>query len=174
MHLLLQEFLIKAYKDASYVIQVDDKESGIIIAKGAYTGTPENLRRSSVDFEFSSWHIIKCEIKENRIRITVTLTKIDRYTPASGSDGNYRASSTQEYSVTELYPVISDKDRWATRVVRVGGIVRTSQKRLNAKYTELIISNEGYYFHYVVSKALNTIEAIKLRINSDVGRNDDW
>ena len=37
-----------------------------------------------------------------------------------------------------------------------------------------MISNEGYFFHYAVNKALNTIEAIKLRIkNSDV-RDDDW
>lgn len=178
LRFLLKEHFIYTF-DANYVVQLDDRENDIMIAKGAYTGSSENLTELKArGIKHTFWHIIKCEIKENRMRITVTLTKIDQYSSGGGSvhdgfGGTISGPNTDEYHITDIYPI---------KTVPTYTVITTKGNSVSAKTVNAtkatknkLMTIQGYSFHYAVSKALNSIEAIKLHIqNSDNKTNGDW
>lgn len=63
---ILQTYFAYTYDDANEVIQVEDKANGLLIGKGLYDGTYSDV---------FTWHVIRIDIKENKVRIIITLTK---------------------------------------------------------------------------------------------------
>ena len=59
--------------DARKVIQLKDKEKGLLLAKGYYV-VRGNLNNNTATI---AYHVIKAEIKDNKTRITITLTQYE-------------------------------------------------------------------------------------------------
>lgn len=64
LYILLKSWIAEKYVSANKVIQVDDKEAGLIIVKGI--------------FQYDDWitysqhHMLKFQIKDNKFRVTLT------------------------------------------------------------------------------------------------------
>ncbi len=88
------------YKDGESVIQVQDKENGLIIGKGIYKNS-----HVGVDLllkEISTWHIIRVDIKDNKIRVIVTLTQYDLKMSGGSTLPTYYS-----YTIGSTFPINS-------------------------------------------------------------------
>lgn len=70
----IKSFLAYRYNDANSVVQEEDKEAGLVIAKGLFrlTSGIENFL-----YNIHTWHIIRVDVKEVRARLIVTLTEYE-------------------------------------------------------------------------------------------------
>lgn len=74
LYSLSKQFLIQAFKDSKEVIQLDDKEGGIIIAKGNFSYQQSNAKfpcgrlsgKGIVEFT------LKIQIKDGKIKVTLS------------------------------------------------------------------------------------------------------
>ncbi len=150
----VREFLVVNYNDANSVIQIDNKDDGIIVGKGIFGDIycTEVFLGSAVKNSF--WHIIKCEIKDEKLRVTITMNKYDMDTPASESGGYYTAAKHIEYPITDLYPINTGSRTWAEKKFK---------------------TREGYIFYRAILRALNTIDNLQQSVlNNKTDSNSDW
>ena len=66
LYVLLKSFVATTYTSENEGIQFDDKEAGMIIAKGNFK------YKDAISIEYTQSYILKFEIKENKFRLTVT------------------------------------------------------------------------------------------------------
>lgn len=68
----VENYFAYTYKDANSVIQTRNNEQGVIIGKGIFSDvhTGQSLATTKV----STKHIIKIECKDNKVRVTLSLT----------------------------------------------------------------------------------------------------
>lgn len=57
------------YHKGDAVIQIDDKDQGLIIGKGIYPNVYSGLSEI-----FSTYHIVRVDVKEERVRVLITMT----------------------------------------------------------------------------------------------------
>ena len=156
IYMFIKEYMANIYGSLKEVLQVDDRENGAIIIKGLYANIycDEFLFGSAVRQDV--WHVLKCEIKENRVRITISMNKIDVYAPAGGSGAYYHPPKNYIEYLTSYYP-IDDGDRaWAVKKTK---------------------AREGYIFYKAINKAVDTINAINVFVkkSSSIEKvSDDW
>jgi len=105
LYVLTKEHFVNAYRDANSVIQMDDKENGIIIGKGCYRDIAcvDIFAGSAIKYTF--WHIFKCEIKDNRVRATIIFINYDERYPVEYSYKN------GTYNLSNLYPFNTSKSK---------------------------------------------------------------
>lgn len=72
LYVLLNYWFISTFNDANSVIKLNDKELGTIIAQGYVEGIAQHVGGSN-SYDVSIQPIIKCDIKEEKIRITYTV-----------------------------------------------------------------------------------------------------
>lgn len=72
LYILLNYWFSTTFNDANSVIQLNDKESGTIIAKGFIEGIARHTGGMN-SYNVNIKPIIKCDIKDNKIRITYTV-----------------------------------------------------------------------------------------------------
>ena len=97
-------FLNRYYKDSTDVIQVNDKENGLIVANGYHS-----FYITEINFGNAVKHnicpIIKAECKDERVRVTITIDYIDEF--RKGSKGYYGApdkpATTERVYIPDLY-----------------------------------------------------------------------
>jgi len=145
---IVQEFITRTYRDANSVIQVEDKESGRIIAKGLYTFYV-NERFAGSAVKNYTYHIFKAEIKEGRVRITITANNVEQHCPPS----QYSSARTIDVPIATCYPADPTND-------------------YNKYYS-------GYLFYYSAKSIidlLNDAEAFleKAKLEDVVTSEDDW
>lgn len=133
----LHEYLTISYNDANNFIQLDDKEKGLIISKGAYGDIRCNEVMSRGASEYTARYIIKFDIQDNKTRITIELTDINVYYPG------FFSTKTYTDRIYDYYP-IND------------GGSENSEKTAKTR--------EGYVFYKIITKALNTMEIAKKRL----------
>nr|DAU90390.1 MAG TPA: hypothetical protein [Caudoviricetes sp.]DAY97372.1 MAG TPA: hypothetical protein [Caudoviricetes sp.] len=93
------EVLVSLYKDAKEVIQIKDKESGLIVGKGFSDSDIRTINWTTI-CRNRCWHIIKIEIKDNKFRVTVTVSGVEREQDA---DLRHPFDGT-EYTLRSFYP----------------------------------------------------------------------
>lgn len=93
------EVLVSLYKDAKEVIQIKDKEAGLIVGKGFSDSDVRTINWATI-CRNRCWHIIKIEIKDNKFRITVTVSGVEREQDA---DLRHPFDGT-EYTLRSFYP----------------------------------------------------------------------
>ncbi len=108
LYLKLLEFLNQTYNDASEVIQVKEKEDGLIICKGCHKFNVSEIMWGSA-IEQTIWHVYKAEIKDNKVRVTITLDDVEWYRPASVGY-MYIPSDKGRYSLFECPPYKTYKE----------------------------------------------------------------
>lgn len=94
------------YNSGDQVIQMKDKEQGVIIGKGIYPKVHVGI--SIVNTIVDTYHIIRIDVKDGRVRAIVSLTEY-RNTISSGNE----APSINNFNVAGRYP-ISEKDAQKT------------------------------------------------------------
>ena len=102
-------FVISSYNSPNTVIQEDDPVNGHLIVKGLFgsstCGCSDFVFTGSA-MEYTASHIIKFDVKEGRVRITVTVTTVKQ---KSGGT-QYSPLQYTDYRVTQLYPLSRDLD----------------------------------------------------------------
>lgn len=91
-----QNYIATQYNDANSVIQYEDKDQGTIIGKGLYPRV--HLMLGS---DFDAYHIIRVDVKEERARVTITLTE---YKENLGSSAATLGVDHYLHPVNEVYP----------------------------------------------------------------------
>jgi hypothetical protein len=158
LYYVLHNYLTMAYGDANKVIQMDDKEKGLIVGKGTYADIVCKEVISGSSGQYTVWHIIKFDIKEGRVRITIQLTDIDIYYPGynAGAAG-YVAPKNYKERIYDYYPINTGKREYSEK----------TQK-----------TREGYIFYRAINRTWNTMEAIKKVLLSNDSfindTNDNW
>ena len=72
LYVLLNYWFSATFNDANSVIQLNDKELGSIIAQGYVDGIAQHIGGMST-YNVSIKPVIKCDIKDNKIRVTYTV-----------------------------------------------------------------------------------------------------
>ena len=151
IYIKLLEFMTKSYNDAAEVIQVKDKEAGILVAKGCDRFYINEILQGSGRQE-TAWHIFKAEIKEGRVRLTISIESNMESYYAGGYVGNtYLSPNKHEYSILTCYPIVNkEKD--------------TDNYR------------SGYIFYYATQGIVNLITSAEsaLKDQSATSIDDNW
>lgn len=150
LYVKLLEFLTRTYNDANAVIQVKEKDQGLIVCKGCHKFHVNDFLYGSA-IEETAWHVYKAEIKENKIRVTITLNEMDWYRPASYAAGVSISSAKGTYSILECPPY----KNWDDKDVHV---------------------RKGYVFYYAVGNIVNLMDATKnaLKNAPSYDIDDNW
>ena len=158
LYFIAKEYTTFAYGDANSVTQVDDKDRGLIICKGLYSDIYCKEIFLGSASEYTATHILKFEIKDRRIRVTLSITNVNTYVPSSYSGGVYSSSKSVDEKMTDYYPINNGPREWAEKKFK---------------------TREGYVFYRIITRMLNTIESIKVKFSNpqdfNYGNgNDDW
>lgn len=110
----VQSFFAYNYNSAKHVIQVSDKEQGVIIGKGFYADFNEWVDSGfGIRYKLSTEHIAKVECKDGRIRAILTIGK------GQLEEGNwvdfYKNHYTSSYYFTSNYPFVPMKKKKMTK-----------------------------------------------------------
>lgn len=98
-----KSYFSRAYVNSNAVIQTDDRESGIIIGKGLYTGLASyNLGT----WKFKSYHILRVDMKDGKARIICSASTIMPYV---------KSTDDHEYNIVDYYPITNKRYTWATK-----------------------------------------------------------
>ena len=146
IYVKLLEFLTRTYNDANEVIQVKEKEEGVIVCKGCYKfKVTDFLLGSSI--EETAWHIYKAEIKDGKARVTITLDQMDFYSPPAGN----LSAESGSYSILDCPPVKSYQN-------------------------QSFHVRKGHVFYYAVSNLINLMEATEKALSQDSSYkvDDNW
>lgn len=99
-------FFVYNYNSANSVIQLSDKDRGLIIGKGLWTDIQINSGFANTQ-SISAHHILRIDTKDGRARISVTVQSVDYST--KDSRGNIKIGT---YNPADVYPYITvDKVR---------------------------------------------------------------
>lgn len=102
IYIKIKDFFVRRYQDANSVIQTDDKEAGIIIGKGFFSNFWECGYMAFSRLAWSSYHILRVDIKNDKIRIICSANVIKYKFLNSSSPSDY------EYFIVDAFP-ITDK-----------------------------------------------------------------
>lgn len=72
LYVILNYWFTGTFNDANSVIQLNDKELGTIIAQGCVSSIAQHVGGTS-SYDVSIKPIIKCDIKEGKVRVTYTV-----------------------------------------------------------------------------------------------------
>lgn len=72
------------YGSGKSVIQTQDKETGLIVAKGLYDNV--HIGISLITTYIDTWHIIRVDVKDGKARIIITLTNYEKKVVSSGNN----------------------------------------------------------------------------------------
>lgn len=104
----VKNFVVLAYNSPNTVIQEDDPVNGHLVVKGLSASSTcgcSDIVFIGSGMEYRTTHILKFDIKEGRVRITVTAVTVQQKAGADLSTLRYT-----DYSVTRLYPISKDID----------------------------------------------------------------
>ena len=157
LYLSAKEYLTSNYGSFKEVLQVDDKENGLIIIKGLFADIYCNDEKifGYYGIEHKIWHILKIDIKDNRVRLTISMNKVE-YRTAAVPQYNIQAQDYVEY-LTEYCPI--------------------KKRDVSTKPEKRKCDCEGYVFYKAINRALNTIDSMELFIKKSslkIRQNDDW
>lgn len=97
------------YRQGDAVIQIDDKGQGLIIGKGLYPNVYSGLL--SV---FSTYHIVRVDVKEERVRVLVTMTayRVEDVGVVSELLFGTIVLNTCDWPVSSRFPIVkADEDK---------------------------------------------------------------
>lgn len=157
LYVKLNYWYTATFNDANSVINLNDKESGVIIGSGYVANIAEHMGGMNA-YKISIRPIIKTDIKDNKIRITYTVQDYEVLKNAGGGILSAFGSSTtppalikEKWTLEKSYPFV-EKDTY--------GAKRTSSKALVMTFA---------YSNVIMDKI---VEAAK---NGLVGNeNDNW
>lgn len=146
----IKQSLITIYRNANSVIQIDDKEGGLIVCKGIFDDLL-NAKGVQDGVFFTGHHLLKIEIKDGRARITIILNNIERDVAAS----QYAIRQHEEKHISQYYTFNNE---------RTGLFANTFK------------SQEGRMFYNLTKRSIGLLENIEKSImtSTPTKTNDNW
>ncbi|MCD8287871.1 MAG: DUF4468 domain-containing protein [Porphyromonadaceae bacterium] len=134
LYVLLNLWFTATFNDANSVIKLNDKELGCIIAQGYVKNITQNIG-GTYSYDVSIKPIIKCDIKDNKVRVTYTIQNYLIVRTGGLMTGGFGSNSPHEkinWSLNTCYPFVK-KDSHK----------KTSSKALimSATYSNIILEN---------------------------------
>jgi hypothetical protein len=106
IYIKVRSYFATAYKDAKSVIQMDDKEAGIIIGKGVFS----NVYYYSANFKtvpvtYSAYHTLRVDIKDGRARVicSVSSWSVEWNAPRNYMNNEYPILSYAPFTKNKIY-----------------------------------------------------------------------
>lgn len=88
------------YVSGKSVIQVQDKENGLIVGKGVYDDV--HIGISIITTYVDAWHILRVDVKEGRARVIITLTEYEKEIVSGSTPPSYSTMKVaNEYPINE-------------------------------------------------------------------------
>ncbi|MHA8056790.1 DUF4468 domain-containing protein [Aquirufa nivalisilvae] len=88
------------YVSGKSVIQIQDKDKGLIVAKGIYANV--HVGMSLITTYVDAWHILRVDVKDGRARLIVTLSEYEKKIIGGSSPPTYVTTKVaQEYPINE-------------------------------------------------------------------------
>lgn len=143
-------FFVYNYRDAKSVIQQQDKEAGLIIGKGYYSdfhcsiGTYKMMGADVTTYDYySCFHLLRIDIKDNRVRLILSVSNYEVRRSAKAS--NFVSSSSSNSNGITYKKIIDsapiDTASIETRTSRALAINKSTGK-LEKKLTGIMVKNE--------------------------------
>lgn len=107
IYLRVLSFFTYNYGNGESVIQIQDKEKGLIIGKGVYDNVHVGISLVSTEIDLS--HIIRVDVKEGKARIFITLTEYNSKTSGYNTPPSYST-----IKVSDSYPI--NPDGWQSTI----------------------------------------------------------
>lgn len=113
LYILLNYWFTATFNDANSVIKLNDKESGIIIANGYVDNIAQHMGGAN-SYKVNIAPVIKCDIKDNKVRVTYTVPYYDVVRMVGGGwvsalSGIAATPSHEKWTLDTCYP-FSKKD----------------------------------------------------------------
>lgn len=164
-----KNFVIVTYNSPNQVIQNDDPINGHLVVKGLFETT--TCKCGDVVFwgnamEYTPSHILKFDVKDERIRITIVTTTIkQRY-----GDGRYVPVGYIDYSVTQLYPISKNID------VFTNNHAYNIYPKDGSKKQQQGFLHEGYVLHAILEKMQSLLTFAEAQCSSvtKIQSEDNW
>jgi hypothetical protein len=111
----IKSFFVRTYKDGKSVIQVDDKEAGVLIGKGQYFKIVAfSLGGGIVNAD----HILRVDIKDGRIRVVCSISTMTNLFFIPGHE-----NIEYEYHVVDYAP-FTNKRSSSTKSVQLSALIK--------------------------------------------------
>lgn len=155
LYVALNYWFTATFNDANSVIQLNDKESGVIIGKGVIAGIASHAGGMN-SYVVSIQPIIRTDIRDGRIRVTYTIQSydVDKYVGGGvmGAIGGTQSTrSIEKWAIEKCFP-FQEKDGYKAK--------KSSSKALVMAHA---------YSNVVIDKIEDAVQ------NGLVGiENDDW
>jgi len=114
LYVILNYWFVQSFNDANSVIQLNDKDAGVIIAKG-YVPEIANHTGGMNKYKISIHPIIKVDIKDNKIRVTYTIQCYDVEKSVGGgvisafaSSSSRPSTSIEKWPIETCFPFVED------------------------------------------------------------------
>lgn len=107
IYLRVLSFFTYNYGNGESVIQIQDKEKGLIIGKGVYDNVHVGISLVSTEIDLS--HIIRVDVKEGKARIFITLSEYNSKTSGYNTPPSYST-----IKVSDSYPI--NPDGWQSTI----------------------------------------------------------
>ena len=139
--------LASIYKDSKEVVQVSERETGLIVAKGFSESDYRNESAWRVS-KNRCWHLTTIDIKDGKVRITI---KVDNIMAMSGADlRGVVFADIHKFTLNNFYPYWSD---------------------CKPKHREVSFAN----LRYAYNSAINVLDSIEGKLNTMIKRSsDEW
>ncbi len=113
LYVILNYWFTTTFNDANSVIKLNDKELGTIIAQG-YVGSIAQHAGGSNSYDVSIKPVIKCDIKEGKVRVTYTIPFYSVVRMAGGGwlgamSGTRATRSDENWTLDSCFP-FAEKD----------------------------------------------------------------
>ena len=111
LYVLMNYWFTSSFNDANSVIKLNDKELGTIIAQGYVSDIAKNTGAVN-QFNVSISPVIKCDIKDEKVRITYTISCYDVVAKRGGgwmTGNNPSVRSEEKWTLDSCYP-FADRD----------------------------------------------------------------
>lgn len=111
LYVLLNYWFTATFNDANSVIQLKDKELGTIIAQGCVAGIAQHVGGSN-SYNVSIKPVIKCDIKEEKVRVTYTVPYYSVVKVIGGGwvgalSGSSTVRSDESWSLDQCFPFVA-------------------------------------------------------------------
>lgn len=106
LYVMLNYWFTASFNDANSVIQLNDKDAGVIIAQGFVSRIAKHTGGMS-SYNVGIRPIIKCDIKDNKVRVTYTVPYYDVSLIAGGGYFGSSKSATrvnEKWTLDECFP----------------------------------------------------------------------
>ncbi len=128
LYITLNHWFTASFNDANSVIQLNDKDAGVIIAKGFIGGIASHTGGSN-SYVVSISPIIRVDIKDTRIRISYTIQsyEVDKYVGGGvmGSiSGSKAVKSAEKWALEKCFP-FQEKDGYKAKKSSSKALVMT-------------------------------------------------